>query len=299
MKRFFSLFIGALFLLAACKPSQEDQIDKAWTMLNMAANSPEIELSIPLGFELNCTEDEYNAKIQELINTNSSKGYVTIYADLFNDGTKYDLYVSNFPYFSDPNTQTDTIAQISFIFEESRTNKDQSYYELIKNKVDKQFDENWQRANFKLEENSYFREESSHFWIKDNIAVRLQSTYSYIQLSFYNMPKYGVKFFQDEVERDLRIKKEVEEEFSNKKSYPVQNSAWDGSVWQAKKYIKSQLKDPDSYESIEWSNVVKNDNGYCVRHKFRAKNSFGAYTVEEYIIYLNEKGTVTYSERTL
>lgn len=60
----------------------------------------------------------------------------------------------------------------------------------------------------------------------------------------------------------------------------VENSSWDGSVQQVKQYLKSNLKDPDSYQSIKWGNVrQQNDGTYVVWHKFRAKNSFGGYVV--------------------
>ncbi|MGH9628139.1 MAG: hypothetical protein ACRD7E_07335, partial [Bryobacteraceae bacterium] len=45
------------------------------------------------------------------------------------------------------------------------------------------------------------------------------------------------------------------------------------------------------YQSIEWSPVVKTTTGYVVRHKYRAKNSFGGYVVEERIFQLNAEGT--------
>jgi hypothetical protein len=75
----------------------------------------------------------------------------------------------------------------------------------------------------------------------------------------------------------------------------VYNSAWDGSVRQVKDYLKDQvLKDPDSYQSIEWSTVVKTSDGsFAVRHKFRAKNSFGGYVIENYIFTLDPQGNVT------
>lgn len=76
-------------------------------------------------------------------------------------------------------------------------------------------------------------------------------------------------------------------------SITIENSAWDGSVFQVEKYLKKNLKDPDSYESIEWGKVVETDNGYMVRHKYRAKNSFGGYTIDNNVFYLDFKGSVT------
>lgn len=77
----------------------------------------------------------------------------------------------------------------------------------------------------------------------------------------------------------------------------VYNSSYDGSVSQVKEYLKNNLKDWDSYESVDWSEVVKTgrqDQYYwMVRHKYRAKNSFGGYALENQIFYLDKEGNVT------
>src|ERR1019366_2379635 len=61
----------------------------------------------------------------------------------------------------------------------------------------------------------------------------------------------------------------------------VENSQWDGSVRQVKDWLKGHVRDPDSLEYIEWSPLLKNGDGYMVRVKYRAKNGFGGYEVEE------------------
>lgn len=53
----------------------------------------------------------------------------------------------------------------------------------------------------------------------------------------------------------------------------VSNSASDGSVYQVKNYLKNILKDPDSFEAIEWSPVQNTDTGYMVQCKYRAKKN--------------------------
>ena len=76
----------------------------------------------------------------------------------------------------------------------------------------------------------------------------------------------------------------------------VYNSSWDGSVRQVEQYLQSNLKDPDSFEAIEWSTVQeKTDGSFFVRCKYRAKKSFGGYVVENKLFYLDSRGTVTYS----
>jgi len=73
----------------------------------------------------------------------------------------------------------------------------------------------------------------------------------------------------------------------------VKNSAWDGSVRQVDTWIRSNLKDPDSLEYIDWSPVVKKEGGgYLVRVKYRAKNSFGGYVIEEKVVILDSRGNV-------
>lgn len=91
---------------------------------------------------------------------------------------------------------------------------------------------------------------------------------------------------QDEVKP--KVKKEI-----------VYNSEYDGSVTQAKKYLRENLNDWDSYEPIEWSEVVKLPDGYSedgamyfVKHKFRAKNGFGASVINNKTFRFNASGKV-------
>jgi hypothetical protein len=72
-----------------------------------------------------------------------------------------------------------------------------------------------------------------------------------------------------------------------------QNSGLDGSVYWVEQYLKRNLKDPDSYQGIEWS-VVETlpDRRMRVRHKYRAKNSFGGYVVEQKVFVYDSSGVV-------
>lgn len=72
----------------------------------------------------------------------------------------------------------------------------------------------------------------------------------------------------------------------------VYNSSWDASVRQVEEYLKSSLRDPDSYEGIEWSEVKETSTGYVVRHKYRAKNGFGGYVVSNQLFYMDSDGNV-------
>ena len=81
----------------------------------------------------------------------------------------------------------------------------------------------------------------------------------------------------------------------------VYNSS-DGSVYEVKEFLKKNLRDPDSYQSITWYNVIKKNgpdtasNGatylYIVKHKYRAKNAFGGYMIADDYFYLDAQGNV-------
>lgn len=65
-------------------------------------------------------------------------------------------------------------------------------------------------------------------------------------------------------------------------------SAADGTVWPVRNYLIRNLRDPGSYESVEWSKVVrKSDGSFAVRHRYRAKNGFGALNLEDRTFQLN------------
>lgn len=61
-------------------------------------------------------------------------------------------------------------------------------------------------------------------------------------------------------------------------------------------YLKRHyLKDPDSYEGISWEAFGiynKDNNTYFALHKYRAKNSYGGYVVEEKLFVLDSDGNV-------
>ena len=100
---------------------------------------------------------------------------------------------------------------------------------------------------------------------------------------------YGLKVYVDS-ERASQLPPGLMSRTSN--SGIVKNSEWDGSVSQVKSYIKANAKDPKSLKFISWSPVTETDNGFLVRVKYRAKNSFGALVVEEKLFLLNSSGTI-------
>jgi tetratricopeptide (TPR) repeat protein len=63
-------------------------------------------------------------------------------------------------------------------------------------------------------------------------------------------------------------------------------------VWPVKVYLESSLKDPDSLQYIDWSSAAPVDDYWVVRCKYRAKNSFGGYVVEERLFYIQQSQVV-------
>lgn len=72
----------------------------------------------------------------------------------------------------------------------------------------------------------------------------------------------------------------------------IQASSYDGSVFQVENFIKGNIKDPDSYQSIKWNKLIKSPEGYEIGHKFRAKNGFGGYDIAYWGFTLDTNGTV-------
>lgn len=72
----------------------------------------------------------------------------------------------------------------------------------------------------------------------------------------------------------------------------VFNSAYDGSVIQVERYLKRTLKDPGSFQAIQWYPVQKDLEGFTVRVRYRAKNSFGALVIEDGVFLLDRQGRV-------
>lgn len=72
----------------------------------------------------------------------------------------------------------------------------------------------------------------------------------------------------------------------------VYNSS-DGSVFEVKVFLRKTLKDPKSYDPMAWGKVVKNKDGsFYVVHRYRAKNSFGGYVIEQKIFRFDRRGNI-------
>ena len=72
----------------------------------------------------------------------------------------------------------------------------------------------------------------------------------------------------------------------------VKKSSFDGSVEPVVDFLKKKyLRDPDSYNGVEWGELVKNADGtFQISHRFSAKNGFGGMNTETLIFCISEDG---------
>ena len=70
-----------------------------------------------------------------------------------------------------------------------------------------------------------------------------------------------------------------------------QFSEWDGSHKNLEKFVKSNLKDPKSYEHVS-TKYVMSDNYLTVVMTYRAKNSFGAVVTEQINAEVGKDGSI-------
>jgi hypothetical protein len=103
------IFVSLSLIVLSCKSyvdKRDKAISKAWTLLDNAEKSKEIDMSVPLGFVLGCTDDEFYSHCEQLVKKYGGRKSGTDYkikTDEF--GVQDTLYIYCFPYFSDSNTE--------------------------------------------------------------------------------------------------------------------------------------------------------------------------------------------------
>lgn len=298
-------------LMCSCSNVSENskKIKEAAKLLEAAAKSPENTVDIPFGFKLGWSE----AEVREHIDSLKKKG--TILLDSLPIFTyKYPEYkglTANVELFFADNSLYRMAFQHSYKFENTMESTEE-----YKNLLGYLYNSGSKQLKYKIPIDNI---EDEEYWdevdlsVKDNRVVLFKRIkYSSILQDekvylFSNQPKAqkypeyrtvkeikeGEKRYNDIRNNEKWIKEHKEEIENAAYRRDVKNNSSDGSVWQVKEYLKQNLKDPRSYESIEWGNVLKTDNGYLVRHKYRAKNSFGGYTIENLIFYIDYEGNIT------
>ena len=274
------LAISLLTLMISCDNSaQQNEINKSkMDAAQIKAEQSSGNISeLPLDFEFGMTRNEVNKHLEKLV----KKGVISKKGDkhygydyVLESGQKVETSVWTVFY-------EDKLYDLHFTLYGDKF--DYEFIAAIDKEITNKVDSTYERiSHYMLDYNDskiWFIK-----WFKENQYIYL-STDFLTSIHFVNAP---IK----KIEEETRTKK-ILENTRTKTGAEVKNSSWDGSVSQVVKYLKNNLKDPNSYESIEWGNVTETDNGYAVRHKYRAKNSFGGYVIENQIFHIDWQGNIT------
>ena len=285
---FFALSFGVLGIFSSCGKSKQNQsiipegLQKAIEFRNAASESPITETQLVDDFHFGMSEEQFD----EANKKHEQTSYIT---------KKYkiggiDFMGSALGSFSNG---TD-MYELEITLDERYDNKKEvtkQDFDSIVNALKMFYGDNF--AYLSTEEPA--RMYPTHYWRKNNLLIKLEANFEYsnheILLQYTNMPVMHAiqeKIRMKDKERNDRREKAI----MASGGVEITNSSYDGSVSQVKNYLKKNLKDPKSYEGIEWGKLKEEPNGYSVYHKYRAKNSFGGYVIEAQVFYLDFGGNV-------
>ena len=279
MKKPILMLCLAALITGCSNPTKENQINKDNfnEAIKIAEQSTENVSELPLNFKFGMTREEVNENLDNLVKdsiiTRRSDYY--IYEYTLGTGKKISTYIE-FRFYED------RLYRLHFPISGFSSEVDQTLFSAIDNEICNKVDSTYNRYSYYEAFDSGNRFNFTA-WVKGNQYIILKKVYG-ADIEFINAPINRILL-------DLDTQKIIDK-VQQKAGVKVENSSIDGSVSQVKRYLKNNLKDPDSYEGIEWSDVVETDNGYTVRHKYRAKNSLGGYVVENQIFYLDLQGNV-------
>lgn len=90
-------------------------------------------------------------------------------------------------------------------------------------------------------------------------------------------------------EREQAAQRAIDAEEEKVRGPKPQASEWDGITPEANAYLKRNLKDYKSMELVECSVVVPfGEDKWAQRVRYRSKNSFGAFVVEEFVFVIRD-----------
>ena len=295
-----SLIIFLSFLsLWACKPKSDyerarEDLRKYIAIMNEAEQSSLTELKTPDGFRFDMTESEFD---KELTLRESS---------LADSLTENNYKSGSAPYVWMMGKEQYAVGWIHKVFKEGKLC---SYDITIKGRIVSSEFVSLTRSDINnicdfykaFLEKDYTFDSLIHPSIgqtyvlkKNNMAItivdKVDSYEEALEVTCENRPVTG----PIERERQEAYRSKQSELFSSTpiSSVEVKNNKWNGGVKQVENYLERTLRDPDSYESIEWSEVKEKSDGYYVRHKYRAKNGFGGYVVTNQLFHLDFNGNV-------
>lgn len=278
MKKLFTIALlsaGLALAISSCKSDNE----KYWEMTSKASDSPITELETPEGFRFDMTENDWTKSINQL------KSYeidFTTYIDWLIGDKYYAGYINKREFGEGKLCYYEIWIRGRKVNNsiESLTSDDISY---IVNSYKAKLKGGFEHA---LHQEDYLPFDT-HLWTKENLMVEVlcpKELRNPVIIKCSNQPM-AIKLNKNEEPSTYTpstITPKVE----------VKNNKWNGGVKQVEDYLERTLRDPDSYESIEWSEVKQKDDGYYVRHKYRAKNGFGGSVVTNQLFHLDFSGNV-------
>lgn len=271
-KSFLEL-IGLLTLtlvLSSCKSDDE----KYYEMMREASDSPITELVTPDGMKFDMDKEEYESYIDTL--PKREFDYHTrwifpveneIYAGGFTKSKFYEGKLCSYEFYIKEKIVKDTLKEL--IVDDVK--KIVSHYQ-------KALGEDCKMAILP----KMWPEFDTYLITKGNLAIEITRSHrvGWIKILCENRPAA------------MYVGEEKENESTYTPTATVKNNKWNGGVKQVEDYLERTLRDPNSYESIEWSEVKQKDDGFYVRHKYRAKNGFGGSVVTNQLFHLDFSGNV-------
>lgn len=134
--------------------------------------------------------------------------------------------------------------------------------------------------------------------INNEITKRMESIAPKLKKQYYKIFAKKIAAEKKEKARQAELAKEKAEydRIVAKIGSKPENSPWDGSVRPAERWLKNNLKDPDSLKDEQWYQVklvtLKGQHYWHTVVKYRAKNSFGAYILGAHEFYIQQNSVV-------
>ena len=270
------LLVSLIFVTLSCKSDYE----KYEEIRSKSFNSPITELETPEGFRFDMSEDQWNEALEHM--NPKEFDYETYYEWQFGNN-KYAGYIYKVRFYEEELCYYEIWIKGKFHNGKivSLTSNDiENIVSYYKNKIK-------HKSDYMCSSEIDFSFKT-HIWSKDNMILELLCPITLDHpaiIKCMNHPAWTSVVDDDNAASS----------YSSPTTTPsgiVKNNKWNGGVKQVEDYLERTLRDPDSYESIEWSEVKRKDDGYYVRHKYKAKNGFGGYVVTNQLFHLDFNGNV-------
>ena len=268
MKKLFTLSLLSAGLRLAASSCNSNDNEKYFEMKSNAADAPVTVLETPEGFSFDMDSVEWtkaaNQRKYLIIGDRHYTGYISEREFFEGKLCSYEIWIRG---------RKDNNSNVSL------TSNDIDY-------IVKSYKSKLKGFEHALHQEDYLPFDT-HIWTRENLMVEVlcpKELRNPVMIKCSNEPlAFKLKNSKEpSTYTPSTIKPKAE----------VKNNKWNSGVKQVEEYLERTLRDPDSYESIEWSEVKQKDDGYYVRHKYRAKNGYGGMVVTNQLFHLDFSGNV-------